>query len=380
MEDNYVSKERTGINGAEHGTNIAHPQQQQHQQQQKQQHRNRRRRRTRPRKQDGTEGRSKDSNQQPGTCGDIRGTGMPSGEKGDGDGDIGRADGFDGNDDGIDDGASNEASEAEEKRTASLQESFERASADLEMICAAYPDEVTLFQTSNQESTTVIQDDDDDDGRAAVPSWFPLMFTLALPSLSTTTTTGANVTMELPRGYPTTATLQIVSYRGVPPSSSAVTKVYVEAAVIAVRCAAEEALHINGGDGDGEECALACCAAAFDSWRISSERFEIDVGRDDSAAATACNYTTQDDTIHGDHIDGGDDDDIHWITSDNTVVDRKSVFQAHVCPIDSEDMVRRAVDSLIRGSSKIQRASHNMVRSDYMHLSFGRHVYFIRYH
>ena len=34
--------------------------------------------------------------------------------------------------------------------------------------------------------------------------------------------------------------------------------------------------------------------------------------------------------------------DIRWVTSDNTLVDRNSVFQAHVCPIDSEVMVRKA--------------------------------------
>jgi len=54
----------------------------------------------------------------------------------------------DGNDDIVDiecDGGLNEVLEAEEDRTEALKESFDRASADLEMICAAYPDEVSVF-------------------------------------------------------------------------------------------------------------------------------------------------------------------------------------------------------------------------------------------
>jgi len=201
--------------------------------------------------------------------------------------------------------------------------------------------------------------DDDNGDHTIIPSWFPLIFTLALPSLSNNNknnnnnNNSANITMELPKGYPTTTTLQIVSYRGVPPSSSADTKIYVEAAVTAARSAAKEALDLYGG----EECALACCAAAFDSWRLSSEEFGTGVVGSDGASIGvgdgACTLISTGD-------DDDDDDDIHWITSENTLVDRKSVFQAHVCPVRSEDMVRRAVDRLIRGSSKIQRASHNM--------------------
>ena len=59
-------------------------------------------------------------------------------------------------------------------------------------------------------------------------------------------------------------------------------------------------------------------------------------------------------------ISNQDDNDIHWITSEQTLIDRKSVFQAHLCQVSNEDMVKRAVHKLIQGSTKIQRATHNM--------------------
>ena len=55
--------------------------------------------------------------------------------------------------------------------------------------------------------------------------------------------------------------------------------------------------------------------------------------------------TTRDADGIGSGADGDAEEDdgvgIRWVTSDNTLVDRNSVFQAHVCPIDSEVMVRK---------------------------------------
>jgi len=220
-----------------------------------------------------------------------------------------------------------------------FQESFERASVDLELLCSAYPDEISILHTSTQENPLHLAMDDD----TSIPTWFPLRVTLTLPSLSNedqlSKNFGAKITMEFPRGYPATKSLEILSYRG-PGSSS---KEHIEAAVSAVRNAAHEALHEYGG----EECALACCAAAFESWRLSKEQEEQSI---------------QLPTVENEPIGSSlcINDDIHWVTSEKTLVDRKSVFQAHVCPISSEDMVRRGLEKLVQGSNKIQRASHNM--------------------
>ena len=84
------------------------------------------------------------------------------------------------------------------------QESFERASADLEMLRAAYPDEIT-FEGGNGDG-----DGDGEEGEeAAQPNWFPLIFTFSLGHMMSTHNCsqqdetrrfGATITMEFPKG------------------------------------------------------------------------------------------------------------------------------------------------------------------------------------
>lgn len=209
--------------------------------------------------------------------------------------------------------------------------SFERAISDLQILLAAYPDEILLDgQSSNG--------DNDDFDR---PNWFPLIFTLTLPKDGHKF--GASVTMEFPKGYPTSKSLEVISYR----SSPTVKKEIIEQVVNAINQTAFEALNTYGG----EECGLTCCAAAIDSWTTLIEAEQQIISDQEQAAVEVQNQ----ERINQDDLD------IHWITSENTLIDRKSVFQAHLCIVSSEDMVKRAVNKLIEGSTKIQRATHNMV-------------------
>ncbi len=246
------------------------------------------------------------------------------------------------------------------------QESFERASADLEILCAAYPEEIAIFQgeeTSYDENgkkvNKMISTLEESHSELEIPKWFPLVFTLTLPASLPDSDEiiqetqeqpkrhGANITMEFPMGYPSSKQLQIVSYR----SSSSMKKEYIEQAANAVRTAASEAMEIYGG----EECGLACCAAAIEAWNECLEREQMEVSH-------ALQTAESERAARAAMMENENDDDIHWITAEDTLVDRRSVFQAHVCVVSSDDMVRRAVRKLIQSSNKIQRATHNMVR------------------
>ncbi|GFH54500.1 hypothetical protein CTEN210_10976 [Chaetoceros tenuissimus] len=212
------------------------------------------------------------------------------------------------------------------------QESYERASADLEILTAAYPEEINIVDNDEHVSDT----------DAIIPSWFPLVFTLSFsmdPSSNDFSSQfGANITIEFPKGYPAKA-LSVVSYR----SSHIVPKEVIEKIVSCVKNTASEAVEVYGG----EECGLQCCAAALDCWNEWIEESRI------SESQTK-------DLVSQIQQDIQNDDDINWISSENLLVDRKSTFQAHICVVDSDDMVRKAVNKLIDGSSKIQRATHNM--------------------
>lgn len=211
------------------------------------------------------------------------------------------------------------------------QESYERASADLEILTAAYPEEIIIVDNDEHVSDT-----------DAIPSWFPLVFTLSFSmdpsSHDFSSQFGANITMEFPKGYPAKA-LSVVSYR----SSHIVPKEVIENIVSCVKTTASEAVEVYGS----EECGLQCCAAALDCWNEWIEESRILESQTKDLASEI-------------QQDIQNDDDINWISSENLLVDRKSTFQAHICVVDSDDMVRRAVNKLIDGSSKIQRATHNM--------------------
>jgi hypothetical protein len=181
-------------------------------------------------------------------------------------------------------------------------ESLERALADLEMLKAAYPDEVS----SSSETTT-----------------FPLRCSLHLSSDSF-------VELEFVHGYPVTSGLQISSYRS--PE-----KVRMDAVVRAIRETAQECLDEEAEGG------FLCCAAALEAWNDDTSHQTEEAIQEDLQGPKPPPPST-----------------VQWVTG-GTLVDRKSIFQAHACRVTSEQEVHEALHQLIDSNSKLKRCTHNMV-------------------
>lgn len=192
---------------------------------------------------------------------------------------------------------------------------MDRALADIELLQAAYPDEV------------------DFDG-SITNNKFPLHATLRLDPEDNDSV----LILEFVDGYPTTTGVQISSYR------SSNNKLRMDAATRAFRQASEECLvdEMEGG--------FTCCAAAMETWN------------DHAAVAAAVEQEQQDEAEEKKRARNAKYElskSYEW-TSGEPLVDRKSTFIAHLCYVSSELEVREALYQLISSSSKIQRASHNM--------------------
>ena len=205
-------------------------------------------------------------------------------------------------------------------------EALMRAQVDLEILTAAYPDEITIH--------------------TPIPcTTFPISFTLHLQSTNASydTIKGAtsNITMQISSGYPDTSGVEITSFRGVRKNS-------IELAVKAAKDASLECL------ANGEEGALSCCIAAQQVW-------------DDCMQDEVDKLVSEEERLkEEEHVRldlATQNDDIEWISGVEgcgIAHDRKSTFQAFVCSVKNDDMVRRALGKLIDGNNKIQRATHNM--------------------
>ena len=208
-----------------------------------------------------------------------------------------------------------------------VNESLDRALADIEMLQAAYPDEIDFPAAHGAETKRQ----------------FPLQVTLRLledgtPSLS------SSIRMEFVDGYPVQTGVQISSYRS--PE-----KDRIDAVARAVRLVAEECLQ------DGIEGGLACCATAMQTWQ------DYDDGQEDrqqhqqlSEETMSKKIATVADSIPQSLLPLRQ---YEWITGE-PLMDRKSIFLAHVCRVTSEAQVRESLAQLLTSSSKIQRATHNM--------------------
>jgi hypothetical protein len=183
------------------------------------------------------------------------------------------------------------------------EESLERALADLEMLKAAYPDEV-----SSSSANT-----------------FPLRCSLHLSSDSF-------VELEFIQGYPVTTGIMVSSYRS--PE-----KGRMDAVVRAIRVTAQECLEDEAQGG------FLCCAAALEAWNDTgtSHQAEEEIQKVVKDPEPLPPLST-----------------VQWITG-GTLVDRKSVFQAHVCRVTSEQEVHEALHQLIDGNSKLKKCTHHMV-------------------
>lgn len=195
------------------------------------------------------------------------------------------------------------------------EEALQRALADLEMIQAAYPDEISVAATDSEA--------------------FPLRFTLNLSE-------NAGLVMELPKGYPAHKGVQISDYRTTKQSE----KERLDAVVQAVRSTSLECL------AEEMEGSISCCAAALEIWNETDEGIsqDDDDDDDDANAAEQSDRNVTASTTTQQHV---------WISGE-PLVDKKSAFQAHLCFVRTEQQVREALHQLIQSSSKIQRATHNM--------------------
>mmetsp|Transcript_4694 Transcript_4694/g.13146 ORF Transcript_4694/g.13146 Transcript_4694/m.13146 type:complete len:295 (+) Transcript_4694:57-941(+) len=205
-------------------------------------------------------------------------------------------------------------------------ESLERALADVEMLHAMYPEEIT----SSASSSTTNNDD------PPTTTHFPLHVTLQL-SLT------ARCDLELTAGYPTSSGVQIASYRCRPAE-----KARLERALTALRTVARECL-----EQEVEGC-FPCTQAALEVWNDGLESAEEEQHNGDETNAQQ---------PHDDDAATKPQQQFAWRTSEPFVV-QKSTFQGHVCRITQESDVSLAMDQLLyenKLSSKLARASHNMM-------------------
>jgi putative IMPACT (imprinted ancient) family translation regulator len=243
------------------------------------------------------------------------------------------------------------------------EESLQRARSELEMIQAAYPDEITVLlrHDDNVDTTSTTNNvyDDDDVGRLH-DNTFPFRFVLRLSN-------SASITMELIEGYPEDSAVQVTNFR----SETPIDKVRIDQVVRSVRTAAQQC------KDDGIEGAITCCSAALEVWRDT----DTAIVNDDTATSTLQSFDNA--------IDDYDDDNdqphpsttgasalqseatmcmarhtsattkYEWI-SGKPLIDRKSVFQAHLCRIQSSEDVHEALLQLLQSSSKMSRATHHM--------------------
>lgn len=241
------------------------------------------------------------------------------------------------------------------------EEAFQRAVADLELIQAAYPDEVTVPRPLLRKLLAHGLDGDDDGDSGLSRSDLPLVFTLNLPNGGRhhdgASVSAASLTMEMPRGYPAGAGVRISDYRLLSSSSSSRhrwpgddgRKARLDGAVRAAGAASLRCLE------DGTEGALACCAAALEAW-------EYDGGVEDEAGEPSHPWVAGDTggPAASASASGAEGADRYEWTTGQPLVDRKSTFQAHVCPVHSEREVREALLQLLSSAPKMRRATHHM--------------------
>jgi len=205
-------------------------------------------------------------------------------------------------------------------------ESLDRANADLEIVVSAYPDECRSLTNSLET-------------KACFSDTFPLTWEIRLPDETTRLNT---ITLQMIDGYPIESNVQVVSYR----SNE---KARIEAVVQRIRETAMECQQ------EGIEGALSCVSAALETW----EEFTSNA-RHETAASVNLKNTLEEADVVGETTQRKLK--YTWISSETPLIDRKSSFVAHICrQATSELEVHEALQQLLTSTSKIQRATHNMV-------------------
>ena len=213
------------------------------------------------------------------------------------------------------------------------ESSLQAARADLELLQAAYPDEIDM--------------DDDTRSDNAEASNFPLTARLHFSKT-------ASCQLQWRHGYPATSTVEIISCR----AKDSHEQQWLEQALHAWRSMARE---WEGQEGVG----LVCCAAAMEAWNNSTTSEGVtaaaEIVDDENAALDQDadeDYSNKKDRTHQQAMPSLSHDYI-WISGE-PLVDRKSTFQAHVCRLQKEADVAAALHQLLTSSSKMQRATHHM--------------------
>jgi hypothetical protein len=233
-------------------------------------------------------------------------------------------------------------------------DSEDRAMADVELLMAAYPEQV--FQTT---------DGGDDSNILRSSSSFTLQLSIS-----------ASLILEIPRhcGYPTTGCpLLVRSYQCGPQDASR-----LEAIVASVRATALDCQQ------EGVEAGFRCVQQAVDMWNNfddsrqaryehehedEDERLSPAVSDDDDATDTTDHHPSSHDyapnslITHSPSPSKNSSSLIFTWISGEALVDRKSTFVAHLCRLTREADVQPALTQLLQSDNKLQKATHNMVRA-----------------
>ena len=259
------------------------------------------------------------------------------------------------------------------------EESIDRSSSDLELVLAAYPDDTSVVTKT--------------DNVLVLPS--PLFsFTLHLPDhriLSDTmhqkfhdkgTKAEATLIMTMPIGYPChrpmiidissssslSSSFQLASLS--PSFSGGSITMGLKVTLEAARNAANE---VFTTEGRGEESGLACCEAALGEWITYWEELKQtsirnrQSGRMQNSTQSVPStdpFTISGRSIHDEKVkdNGGNcsdscGSDAKWITAEDTIVDKKSIFRAHLCAVQTEEQVQRALSRLPLVHPKVNKAT-----------------------
>lgn len=226
-------------------------------------------------------------------------------------------------------------------------ESLERARAELEMIQAAYPDEITVpVGSAAARAATNPPEEDDGNGNDHAVS-FPFRFTLHLSNR-------ASLTMELDDGYPEDSPVLVTNFR----ADRLQDKARLDQIVRAVRTVADEC------QADGMEGAISCCAVALETWRDDDNDYDNDNHNDNGNHGGEAEWADEDNvrtagTVAPSFPHPATNKTYHWMSGE-PLMDRKSSFQAHLCWVRSVQQVQEALPQLLQSSSKMQRATHHI--------------------
>jgi hypothetical protein len=236
------------------------------------------------------------------------------------------------------------------------QVSLEYIIAEIEMLLAAYPNEIscqTIAEHSNNNNHVVM-----------TPSNFPLHVTLHLSST-------AHIVLEYTLGYPKTqrSSVAISSYR-----CNALEKRQLD---YTLRFCHKVLSDHNNDDDNSSECnGYTCVVTAFEKWhdyqvkpdhlgKASNDDEHLhnstvhDVVNNQLPLNSFSTATTSSSTRAIETTKSGEM--YRWVTGSPLIV-QKSTFVAHVCRINQQSDVQPALYQLLSSTSKLQRATHNMVR------------------